>query len=259
MTARTSAMVPEDGARGGRVFAAVVRREIALAMNQKGDVLTPLFFFVIVASLFPLGVGPEMQLLTRMAAGVLWVGALLAAMLSLQRLFAADHADGSLEQMAISGTPLVLIVMAKVLLPENVNVSGTKAITLADIAPGTTLGVTTVRRADGSTVAIDIRPIPPAAALGLSPFDLAPGATMTNAMLEGQAVSASGSELVLNYKTGTVRVQVPPGTPMSQAIPGKRADIQPGETVFIAATIGADDRITAVRVQVSTNGVKPTQ
>ena len=147
----------------------------------------------------------------------------------------------------------------KVLLPENVNVSGTKAITLADIAPGTTLGVTTVRRADGSTVAIDIRPIPPAAALGLSPFDLAPGATMTNAMLEGQAVSASGSELVLNYKTGTVRVQVPPGTPMSQAIPGKRADIQPGETVFIAATIGADDRITAVRVQVSTNGVKPTQ
>ena len=115
MTARTSAMVPEDGARGGRVFAAVVRREIALAMKQKGDVLTPLFFFVIVASLFPLGVGPEMQLLTRMAAGVLWVGALLAAMLSLQRLFAADHADGSLEQMAISSTPLTLIVCAKVL------------------------------------------------------------------------------------------------------------------------------------------------
>jgi heme exporter protein B len=94
---------------------AVVRREIALAMRQKGDVLTPLFFFVIVASLFPLGVGPEVQLLARMAPGVLWVGALLAAMLSLQRLFAADHADGSLEQMAISGTPLTLIVCAKVL------------------------------------------------------------------------------------------------------------------------------------------------
>lgn len=97
------------------VFAAVVRREIALAMQQKGDVLTPLFFFVIVASLFPLGVGPEAPLLLRMAPGVLWVGALLAAMLSLQRLFAADHADGSLEQMAISGTPLAVIVMAKVL------------------------------------------------------------------------------------------------------------------------------------------------
>jgi heme exporter protein B len=100
---------------GGSVFVAVVRREIALAMRQKGDVLTPLFFFIIVASLFPLGVGPEVQLLARMAPGVLWVGALLAAMLSLQRLFAADHADGSLEQMAISGTPLTLIVCAKVL------------------------------------------------------------------------------------------------------------------------------------------------
>lgn len=102
-------------ASGGSVFAAVVRREVALAMKQKGDVLTPLFFFVIVASLFPLGVGPEAQLLARMAPGVLWVGALLAAMLSLQRLFAADHADGSLEQMAISSTPLAVIVMAKVL------------------------------------------------------------------------------------------------------------------------------------------------
>ena len=99
---------------GGSVFAAVVRREIALAMRQKGDVLTPLFFFVIVASLFPLGVGPEVQLLARMAPGVLWVGALLAAMLSLQRLFAADYADGSLEQMAIASTPLTLIVAGKV-------------------------------------------------------------------------------------------------------------------------------------------------
>ncbi|MBP6853253.1 MAG: heme exporter protein CcmB [Rhodoferax sp.] len=108
-------MTDHTAASGGSVFAAVVRREIALAMKQKGDVLTPLFFFVIVASLFPLGVGPEVQLLARMAPGVLWVGALLAAMLSLQRLFAADYADGSLEQMAISSTPLTLIVMAKVL------------------------------------------------------------------------------------------------------------------------------------------------
>jgi len=72
----------------------------------------------------------------------------------------------------------------------------------------TTLGVTTVQRGDGSTVAIAIRPIPAATPLGLSPFDLAPGPTMTNAMLEGQAVSVSGSELVLKYKSGTVRVQV---------------------------------------------------
>lgn len=147
----------------------------------------------------------------------------------------------------------------QVLLPDTVNVSGTKAITLADIQPGTVLGVTTVQRTDGATVAIDIRPIPPTAPLGLSPFDLAPGATMTNATLEGQAVSSTGSELVLNYKSGTIKVIVPPNTPMSQSVPGKREDIKPGETIFISARIGDDNKLTAARVQVSTNGVKPTQ
>ncbi|GAB4213513.1 MAG: heme exporter protein CcmB [Rhodoferax sp.] len=92
---------------------AIVRREIALAMRQKGEVLTPLVFFVVIASLFPLGVGAESKLLLRMAPGVLWVSALLAAMLSLQRLFAVDYADGSLEQMTLAPTPLALIVLAK--------------------------------------------------------------------------------------------------------------------------------------------------
>ncbi len=96
------------------VFVAVVRREVSVAIKQKSEVLTPLFFFVIVASLFPLGVGPESALLLRMAPGVLWVGALLAAMLSLQRLFATDYADGSLEQFALSPVPLTLLVLAKV-------------------------------------------------------------------------------------------------------------------------------------------------
>ena len=85
----------------GSVMLAVLRREISLAMRQKGEVLTPLVFFAVVASLFPLGVGPESALLLRMAPGVLWVSALLAAMLSLQRLFASDYADGSLEQMVL--------------------------------------------------------------------------------------------------------------------------------------------------------------
>jgi heme exporter protein B len=97
------------------VFFAVVQREVTLSMRQKGEVLTPLFFFVVVASLFPLGIGPEAALLLRMAPGVLWVSALLAAMLSLQRLFATDYADGSLEQMALSSTPLGLLVVAKAL------------------------------------------------------------------------------------------------------------------------------------------------
>ncbi len=97
------------------VMLAVLRREVSVAMRQKGEVLTPLVFFVVVASLFPLGVGPESALLLRMAPGVLWVSALLAAMLSLQRLFATDYADGSLEQMALSSTPLGLLVVAKAL------------------------------------------------------------------------------------------------------------------------------------------------
>ncbi|WP_037472916.1 heme exporter protein CcmB [Simplicispira psychrophila] len=94
---------------------AVLRREVSLALRQKGEVLTPLVFFVVIASLFPLGVGPESALLLRMAPGVLWVSALLAAMLSLQRLFATDYADGSLEQMVLSATPLPILAAAKAL------------------------------------------------------------------------------------------------------------------------------------------------
>lgn len=95
------------------VLWSVLRREVSLALRQKGEVLTPLVFFIVIASLFPLGIGPESALLLRMAPGVLWVSALLAAMLSLQRLFAMDFADGTLEQMVLSSTPLGLLVLAK--------------------------------------------------------------------------------------------------------------------------------------------------
>ena len=93
---------------------AIIRRDLLMVMRRKSEVLTALFFFVIVSSLFPLGIGPEPVLLRKVAPGVLWVGALLATMLGLQRMFAADHADGTLEQMAISPTPLVLLVMGKI-------------------------------------------------------------------------------------------------------------------------------------------------
>ena len=93
---------------------AIVRRDLLMVMRRKSEVLTALFFFVIVSSLFPLGIGPEPALLRKIAPGVLWVGALLATMLGLQRMFVADHADGTLEQMAISPTPLVWLVAGKV-------------------------------------------------------------------------------------------------------------------------------------------------
>lgn len=97
-----------------KALLAVIRRDLLLAARRKSEVLTALFFFVIVTSLFPLGIGPEPALLKKIAPGVLWVAALLATMLGLNRLFAADHADGTLEQMVLSPTPLGLLVGGKV-------------------------------------------------------------------------------------------------------------------------------------------------
>jgi len=110
---------------------AVIRRDLLLAMRRKSEVLTALFFFAIVSSLFPLGIGPEPDMLRKIAPGVLWVGALLAAMLSLNRLFAADHQDGTLEQMALSPTPLALLVSSKVL--AHWLVSGLPLVLLAPV------------------------------------------------------------------------------------------------------------------------------
>jgi heme exporter protein B len=89
-------------------------RDAKLALRRKADTLGAAIFFVIVVSLFPLGVGPEPELLRRMGAGVVWVAALLASMLAMPRLFADDAADGTLEQMLLSATPLPLLVLAKV-------------------------------------------------------------------------------------------------------------------------------------------------
>ena len=93
----------------------VFRRDLLLAVRKPADVATPLVFFAIVVSLFPLGVGPEPVVLRTLAPGVLWVAALLATMLSLSRLFAADYADGTLEQLALSPQPLTALVFAKVM------------------------------------------------------------------------------------------------------------------------------------------------
>ena len=95
--------------------AAVLQRDLRLAMRRKSEVLTAVVFFVVVASRFPLAIGPEPDMLRKIAPGILWVGALLASLLSLARLFAADYQDGTLEQMALSPTPMPLLVAAKVL------------------------------------------------------------------------------------------------------------------------------------------------
>jgi len=96
------------------MFRWIVARDLTLAWRRRADVLATLFFFVIVVSLFPLGIGPETQLLRSIAPGVVWVAALLASMLSLGRVFANDYQDGTLEQMLLTPQPLYLVVLGKV-------------------------------------------------------------------------------------------------------------------------------------------------
>jgi heme exporter protein B len=97
------------------MFRWIVVRDLTLAWRRRADVLSTLIFFVIVVSLFPLGIGPESQLLRSIAPGVVWVAALLASMLSLSRVFENDYYDGTLEQMLLTPQPLFLVVLGKVL------------------------------------------------------------------------------------------------------------------------------------------------
>ena len=148
----------------------------------------------------------------------------------------------------------------KVELPDNVNVNATKVFTLADVKAGMVLAVTTIKRADGATVAIDVRPLSATVRQGLTPYDLQPQSTMTNATLEGTVAQVpGGNEFTLNYQSGTVKVLAPPGTPMSQSMPGTRADLKAGEGIFVAVKPGDNGALVAVRVQVGKDGVRPTQ
>jgi heme exporter protein B len=94
-------------------FLGLIRQDLRLGIRQSGDIGLVLGFFVLAVILFPFGIGPEPELLRRVAAGIVWVAALLAAVLSLDRLFAADYADGGLDLIALSAVPLELAVLAK--------------------------------------------------------------------------------------------------------------------------------------------------
>jgi len=96
------------------VVRSLAGRDLLAALRSRADVLTTLIFFVIVASLFPLGVGSDTALLRMIGPGVVWVAALLASMLALGRLFASDYADGTLEQLTLAPQPLGMLVLVKV-------------------------------------------------------------------------------------------------------------------------------------------------
>lgn len=94
---------------------AVFERDLALAYRQRSELMQPMMFFILVISLFPLGIGPNPETLQKVGPGVIWVAAILSSLLGMERLFKDDYNDGSLEQIMLSATPLPLVVLVKVL------------------------------------------------------------------------------------------------------------------------------------------------
>lgn len=111
----------------------------------------------------------------------------------------------------------------------------------------------------GKLVAVEVHALPPQAPQGHTPWDLQPGSTMTNASLEGIAQVGGGNEITMNYKGGSQKILVPPGTPIVSFVPGSRADLKPGETIFTVARQEAGGKLLTQRIAVSKDGVKPPQ
>ncbi|MCW7553432.1 heme exporter protein CcmB [Endozoicomonas gorgoniicola] len=100
--------------QGRQAFVGLIKRDLILAFRTPGQTLNPVAFYLMVASLFPMGISPQETLLSQLAGGVVWIGALLAVLLSLDSLFKGDQEDGSLDQLLLSPHPLPLLVLAKV-------------------------------------------------------------------------------------------------------------------------------------------------
>lgn len=147
----------------------------------------------------------------------------------------------------------------KVILPDDAGVAVARAIKFEDIKQGDYVGATTQKRADGTLVALEVHYLPPQAKPGHTPWDLAPGSMMTNANVEATVAGTGGRELILKYPEGTQKLLVPEGIPLVRAVPGSRADLKVGEYVFAVAQVAADGKITAPRITVSKDGVKPPQ
>ncbi|HEV7413286.1 MAG TPA: hypothetical protein VGP14_06470 [Casimicrobiaceae bacterium] len=146
----------------------------------------------------------------------------------------------------------------KITLADNVTVFVAKAIRFEDIKPGDKLGVTSMPGTDGVPVAVEVHYLPPGVPEGQGPWDLQPGSTMTNASVVTAIVAGTGNrELTLQFQGKTQKVAVPENAALVRAVPGSRSDLAAGEYVFTVAQ-GADDQsLSAARVQVSKDGIKP--
>jgi hypothetical protein len=145
----------------------------------------------------------------------------------------------------------------KVHVTDDVGVTVAKAIKFEDIKQGDYVGSATTKRADGALVALEVHYLPPQAPPGHIPWDLVPGSMMTNANVEAMVTVAGKRELTLKYKDGMQKILVPEGVPIVRAVPGNRADLKPGEYIWTGAQVAPDGKITASRIQVSKDGVKP--
>ena len=145
----------------------------------------------------------------------------------------------------------------KITLADNVTVSVAKAIRFEEIKPGDKLGVTSMPGADGMPVAVEVHYLPPGVPEGQGPWDLQPGSTMTNASVAAIVAGTGNRELTLQFQGKTQRVAVPENAALARAVPGSRSDLAAGEYVFTVAQGVDDQSLSASRVQVSKDGIKP--
>jgi len=135
----------------------------------------------------------------------------------------------------------------------------TQPIALADIKPGDFLGVTSMKRNDSTLTAFEVRRMPKPVNPGHRPFDGRDDRTMTNATVSATVQSGSGRELTLTYEGGSQKIAVPESASISTLVPGERSHLVPGATVNLTAAPGDGGKLTAQRIQVSKDGVKPPQ
>lgn len=145
----------------------------------------------------------------------------------------------------------------KITLADNVAVSVAKSLRFEDIKPGDKLGVTSMPGADGMPVAVEVHYLPPGVPEGQGPWDLQPGSTMTNASVAAIVAATGKRELTLQFQGKTQKVAVPENAALARAVPGSRSDLAAGEYVFTIAQVVDDQSLSASRVQVSKDGIKP--
>jgi len=134
-----------------------------------------------------------------------------------------------------------------------------KKTTLAEMGPNAYVGVTSVKGPDGRMVAKEVHAIGPQVPQMHGPWDSTPNSMMTNANITSVAQAGGGNEITLKYKDGEQKIVVTPETEVVTFVPGTRADLKPGETIFSGARVEADGKFVAPRVAVSKDGVKPPQ